>query len=189
MPLMTEFVIKINKHEFYFTEIEFYCKTVAPKENVHNDLYVHGDDLQKEFGKWYFHGSGLDLTFGNTNYYGGILVRGVKIKTGKDWEYISGPQKVIKKLFSKIHNVGEKSTFHLEHKEDNKVENQEVYFSTRVGLNPKISETFFSKKYRAITDISSKHPFKEKENVYKVLKENSKYKEEELIKLFGYRIK
>ena len=85
--LMTEFVIKINETEFYLTEIEFYCKTI--KNDSHQDPYVHGDDLQKEFGKWYFHGSGLDITFGNENFYGGILLRGIKTYSANEWKYTS----------------------------------------------------------------------------------------------------
>lgn len=184
--LMTEFVIKINTTEFYLTEIEFYCKTM--NNDAHQDPYVHGDVLQKEFGKWYFHGSGLDITFGNNNFYGGILIRGIKTYSESGWKYTSGPLNVVKKLFSESNNISEKTVFYLEFKKEKIVPLNGPFFANRVGLNPSTNKKYFDRKYRAITDISSKHPFKEKEKVYKVLKNDSSIKED-LNKLFGYKIK
>lgn len=184
--LMTEFVIKINETEFYLTEIEFYCKTI--NNDTHQDPYVHGDDLQKEFGKWYFHGSGLDITFGNENYYGGILLRGIKTYSENEWKYTSGPLNIVKELFSKSNSISEKTVFYLESKKEKIAPLNGPFFANRVGLNPLTNKVYFDKKYRAITDISSKHPFKEKEKVYKVLKDDSSTKEN-LNELFGYKIK
>ncbi|OFY87568.1 MAG: hypothetical protein A3K10_05025 [Bacteroidetes bacterium RIFCSPLOWO2_12_FULL_31_6] len=184
--LMTEFAIKINETEFYLTEIEFYCKTI--NNDSHQDPYVHGDNLQKEFGKWYFHGSGLDITFGNENFYGGILLRGIKTHSENEWKYTSGPLNVVKELFSKTNSIGEKAVFCLEPKEEKILPLNGPFFSNRVGLKPTINKKYFDRKYRAIIDISSKHPFKEKEKVYKVLKDDTSVKEN-LNEIFGYKIK
>ncbi|MBE7443450.1 MAG: hypothetical protein HS119_13465 [Flavobacteriales bacterium] len=184
--LMSNFVIRINTHEYLFTEIEFYCQTID--KNRHHDPYVHGDDLQKRMSHWYFHGSGLDLTFGNELYYGGILIRGIKTKSDGEFKYISGPLNVVKELFSKANKVDEENIFCLAYKNNASILIDEPFFVRRVGLNEKHNEEFYNKKYRAIVDISSKHPFKEKEKVYKTLKEDSSVNVN-LEKLFGYKIK
>lgn len=187
--LMTEFVIKINETEFYLTEIELYCQTKKEEEGgLHYDPYVHGDDLQKEFGKWYFHGSGLDITFGNENYYGGILIRGIKTYSENEWKYTSGPLNIVKELFSKSNRISEKTVFYLESKKEKIAPLNGPFFANRVGLKPLTNKKYFDRKYRAITDVSSKHPFKEKEKVYKVLMDDSSVKEN-LNELFGYKIK
>lgn len=185
--LMANFVIKINSHEYLLTEIEFYCQTIG-KDSIHHDPYVHGDDLQKQMSHWYFHGSGLDLTFGNDLYYGGILIRGIKTKSGGELKYISGPLNVVKELFSKANKVDEQSIFCLKFKSEVPPLLNEPFFVRRVGLNEKHNKVYFNKKYRAIVDISSKHPFKEKEKVYKTLKEDSSININ-LEELFGYKIK
>lgn len=61
-------------------ELEVYYHSDA-----HPDPFVHGDDLQKTTGRWYFHrdsgeyrgGSfkGLDLSFGPEGVVGGVLIR------------------------------------------------------------------------------------------------------------------
>lgn len=91
--LMNNYIMKIGNFEFELTEIEFYYFN----GEGHSDVYVHSHDLQKSTNTFlYVHESwdnygGIDLTFGNNEYYGGILIRGIKLKDGK---YVAGPAKV-----------------------------------------------------------------------------------------------
>jgi len=90
--LLNETVWMINDHPHRFAEIEFYYKDGAR----HDDPFVHGDAMQRKFGKWYFHRQnnstyksgtykGLDISFGgltppgkSEKAYGGILIRAVE---------------------------------------------------------------------------------------------------------------
>lgn len=48
--LFFRYVIVVGEKEYRLAEIEFYIKS-----DNHNDQYTHGDQNQKQFGKWYFH--------------------------------------------------------------------------------------------------------------------------------------
>lgn len=91
--LMNSYIMKIGDIEFELTEIEFYYFN----DEEHSDVYVHSHDLQKSTNTFlYVHQAwdnygGIDLTFGNNEYYGGILIRGIKLK---DKKYVAGPAKV-----------------------------------------------------------------------------------------------
>ncbi len=87
--LMNEAVIIVDETEFRVTEVEFYLF----HSELHPDPFVHCHEIQKTSMLWYFHesGYGVDLTFGCNDYYGGILIRGLRnIQSG---EPFSGPWK------------------------------------------------------------------------------------------------
>jgi len=80
-------------------EVEFYFRN-----DTHNDIFTHCDDLQKLNCRWYFHKNGskyksgsykgLDVTFGQDNKgFGGILIRSIAKLDGDG--YISGPCLVV----------------------------------------------------------------------------------------------
>jgi len=120
--LMNECMLKIEDKENNKTleielkELEFYYYD----EEKHPDCYTHNDEEYQKNMKniLYIHKSngkfttnprrgGIDITFGNGKYYGGILIRGVKIN-GK---YIAGPANVrqqIAKELGIIKNINEK---------------------------------------------------------------------------------
>lgn len=97
--LMKKCCLLVGTTTIELMEIEFYYKS-----NEHNDCNTHGDPNQLTSNGWYIHKwgtgyksgnyKGLDITFGNGVDYGGILIRGIKIKN----EYIAGPSKCVDKL-------------------------------------------------------------------------------------------
>lgn len=99
--LMNGYILKISDLEFELTEIEFYYFD----DEKHSDVYVHSHDFQKNTNSFlYVHEAwdnygGIDLTFGNNEYYGGILIRGIKLK---DDNYVAGPSKVRSALVEQI---------------------------------------------------------------------------------------
>ena len=71
-----------KKTYFRVAEVEVYFND----DEVHKDTFTHGQDMQRESGKWYFHKQGnsyksgtyrgLDLAFGKgKKAAGGILMR------------------------------------------------------------------------------------------------------------------
>lgn len=66
-----------------FTEIELYWNGPG-----HRDTFTHGDEMQREFGRWYFHRSGasyrggsfkgVDIAVGGGDTVAGILIRGAE---------------------------------------------------------------------------------------------------------------
>jgi len=98
--IMKNYVLQIDDLKIELKELEFYLFDCEK----HPDIYVHQNDIQKNTSNFlYVHDSwgnrgGLDLTFGNGKYYGGILIRGIKI----DGKYISGPVKLRNYIVSKL---------------------------------------------------------------------------------------
>ncbi|MDD3591863.1 MAG: hypothetical protein PHO65_04445 [Sulfurovum sp.] len=98
--LMNCYILKIDHLEFELTEIEFYYFNCEK----HSDIYVHLHDLQKNTNTFiYAHESwgkygGVDLTFGNKKYYGGILIRGIRLNE----KYIAGPANVRNTIVEEI---------------------------------------------------------------------------------------
>jgi len=189
--LLNDFKLLIDNTEFEITEIEFYYKD----KHKHNDIASHGDKLQKVSNKWYVHNTGrggIDITFGNENAYGGILIRGIKEQ--KSGLYINGPLNVLKKieeilltkdrseLRNKLGKV-ETSLVRLEKKEST---NKLIFQGPRIGL-VQSDNKFLVHPYRFIVDITSKHKFAEKTNVYLyTLKLNPDLKDE-ILKSIGYK--
>lgn len=132
-------LVKNNIEDYEFTEIEFYLRTFTL-----NDTCVHryaGMDA----GCFRIHYSGVDITIGssfshekdlpkgnktlsNQEYYGGILIRGLK----KNNEYIMGPLKIQHELFSGLSL--DKSHLSLSLEKKTKTE-KEIYWTTRQGVS------------------------------------------------------
>ncbi|CDW73217.1 UNKNOWN [Stylonychia lemnae] len=118
--LLNQYVLTINKiYKYRISEIEFYFN----ENNVHQDTFTHGDDLQKQMGQWYFHRfgktykvgtyKGMDLSFGKgPNAFGGILIRAISslgAEGGKQLppnEFIEGPCNSVNRILE--HNSTEK---------------------------------------------------------------------------------
>ena len=74
--------------EFRLSEIEIYM--IDKKKNI-DDIFIHKNEMQKEFQKEYVHYSGFDICLGNKkDIYCGILVRGLM----NDDKVIYGPGRV-----------------------------------------------------------------------------------------------
>ena len=208
--LFFECALEVNgAKRWVFTELEFYFFT-----NRHEDPFVHKDEAQTHFGKWYFHGSGLDLTIGSPTendseaVYGGILIRGIRQVFGNK-EFISGPLNSLKEIFSAMDSVDKPNSICLVQSEEGKRLSNEtskaasrgirILASARVGLNEnkerskeneeKEGVAFFKRNYRFLSHLEGGHPFQEKEKVAKrnrTLFENDPDLAKEV---FGYRIK
>ena len=137
-------------HRYRIVEVEFYYKQTG----VHDDVFVHGDAMQKNFGTWYFHRQGntykgLDIVFGTTDYYGGILIRSIQsCNTG---ELVSGSSCCVDKILSltEYDNIFDLThsfnlwvdnldgPLRLEQDIDRLDHDQKIYCSQRVGLSLK----------------------------------------------------
>jgi len=98
--IINNYVLQINNLKIELKELEFYFFDCQK----HPDIYVHQNELQKETSNFlYVHESwcnygGLDLTFGNKKYYGGILIRGIKLNN----IYIAGPATIRNYIMEKL---------------------------------------------------------------------------------------
>lgn len=174
--LMNNWIINVEHAKYRITEIEFYYKN-----EFHNDPYVHGNQLQKEKGKWYFHGSGIDLTFGNEKTYGGILIRAIFDINNKKYYY--GPLNCILELFSNLSSIYEtKISFGLTPAEENQLEFEKPISAPRVGLNPKIDDGMVKKNYRFLIMPKQKHA--EKTLIAEAMK-SQEYPEDEIKNIWG----
>lgn len=177
--LMNYCVFKAGIQNYRIVEIEFYFY-----HPDHQDPYVHQHENQKTLGRWYVHGAGIEITFGTLDFYGGILIRGVQRKSDK--HFVSGPLHVIGELF---HNMGGIDTQEIEFGLKEKDMTYEVVAqSKRVGLNAakKGGEAFINKKYRFVSCIGPKHPFKDKKIV--AIDLAVKKSKKEVNTLFGYKV-
>lgn len=107
---------KGSKH-YRVSEIEFYFNDYS----THQDTFTHGDEMQRQTGKWYFHKQngmafksgtykGLDLSFGKGDKaVGGILFRAMMPVTIKDSkavpmhskaDFIEGPCLLVDRILS-----------------------------------------------------------------------------------------
>jgi len=147
--LMNEYEIQINDIKFELTEIEFYYFD----ERKHSDVYTHTHEKQLNSNRLYVHESwgnrgGIDLTFGNGEFYGGILIRGIKLHD----QFVAGPAKVrdalIKELnqdfdsWEDLQKFFDDNPIMIDRKESDK--EHKIYHSKRVG----ISEKENGKKYK-----------------------------------------
>ena len=154
--MMSECVFKVKDVEFELTEIEFYYY----REGYHEDESIHKDELQKVAGKLYVHNTsidrgGIDITFGDTESYGGILIRGMKI----DDKFVAGPSKVKNKLskalvgccleYQDLQELFNKNPLLINEKGST---NHNPYISTRVGLGESHNSDFGYALYRFIRE-------------------------------------
>lgn len=180
--LMNKCVISVGAKQYRITELEFYYFNDVD----HIDLYAHKHEMQQEFAKWYVHGSGVDITFGDSDAFGGILIRGMQDVATES--FISGPLNILNTFLSDIENADAKlNALALEYSD---IHEAAIYKSSRYGLKKKDvdSEDFFSKRYRYISHISDRHPFKEKIIVAKTLFKDLVLSENEIETMFWRNI-
>lgn len=90
--LLTKTKIVKGSQEYYITDIEFYLYC-----NDHKDIITY--PRKCEAGEWFFHDSGVDISFASNvefqngkaesrdnPFFGGILLRGIKLIKGKSVE-------------------------------------------------------------------------------------------------------
>jgi hypothetical protein len=157
--IISNYVLQINNLKIELKELEFYFLD----NERHCDPYVHGNDLQKTTNNFlYVHNSwhrrgGIDLTFGNGKYFGGILIRGIKIND----KFIQGPansrNQIIKNLDQHFNNYEELQKYFDQNKDkigllknNNAKENKVILCSTRFGLGAKECDKFKNALYRFI---------------------------------------
>jgi hypothetical protein len=187
--LMNSFTLTIDSLEIELTEIEFYYFECQ----YHADLYVHLDKLQKESGYLYVHKKavgrgGVDLTFGNHQFFGGILLRGIKDRD----TFVSGPSKVkeyigkklnienkhhkeLQAFFGTLKGQEDQNKIYLKKRDESK-EKYDVLHSVRVGLNAEVDETFCKALYRFVRLDYLEAKNNENFPTYKNLKDRSKLK-------------
>ena len=156
--IMKNYVLQINDLKIELKELEFYLFDCEK----HPDIYVHQNNIQKNTSNFlYVHDSwgnygGIDLTFGNGKYYGGILIRGIKL----DNKYISGISVVKQYIINEL-GIAVESYSSLQkyfEKIKNKVSltkkefpvNTEILHSTRVRLGKKEDLKYREALYRFI---------------------------------------
>jgi hypothetical protein len=177
--LLNNWVLKIENALYRITEIEFYYKN----GEFHNDTYIHGHDLQKQKGKWYFHGSGIDITFGNDNAHGGILIRAIcQVNEGKE-KYCYGPLNCILEIFSNLSSIYKSEmSFCLIPANDDLFEKEKPIRAQRVGLNPQNNQEMWNKYYRFLVMPKQKHA--DKTGIVEAMK-NQNYNEAEIKNIWG----
>ncbi|MGM0641864.1 MAG: hypothetical protein ACQESN_10620 [Thermotogota bacterium] len=183
VELLNNYKLTVGDQEFQLTEIEFYhfnCKN-------HKDPYTHTDALQLTCDNLYVHKQpwirgGIDITFGKNEYFGGILIRGIKHKQ----DYVAGSA-TVKKYIAKA--IGCKEESHdilqacINKKHTNSViqklvqpEKEKIYHSFRIGLNPEYNDDYAKALYRFVRRdyLSAKNNNNFK--TYKNLKDRSRLK-------------
>ena len=168
--LMNDYVLKIGDNlEIKLKELEFYYYD----DEKHPDCYTHNHERQRTTkGQLYVHRKGhtyggVDITFGNGEYYGGILIRGIKIKD----KFISGPNKVKQYLVKNLMLTSEEELENIlisfqpkrenkdnNFKQDNK--NNNLYIYSRHGLSGK-----FCKFKNALYRFFAEDYFNETKNI------------------------
>ncbi len=179
--LMNNCILNAGNKSYRICELEFYYES-----DSHKDPYIHGNDLQMKFGKWYFHGSGLDLTFGSEGNHRSILIRA--IYDLDNFQYIYGPVKSVTELLSNLPGIyGGDFTLQLVPDTKGKIKNEDkiIFEAPRVGLNKEkdSSGRFYENKYRFF--VMPKKSHKDKETVFK----NSGLSETEINEILGYKLK
>jgi len=184
--LINDYVLQIGDIEIELKELEFYFYD----KDKHPDEYTHRDERQTRIGELYVHRKanntgGIDITFGNGKYYGGILIRGIKI----DNEFVYGPAKVRQKIIQKL-NLDNKISYETLQKElenrilkitlkdkNKKEERESLYIYSREGLNNE-----FNKYTHALYRFIDKQYFLKNNNY------NEKIKNKQKIRAVSFRI-
>ena len=152
--LLNKWVLKVEDALYRITELEFYYTN----GNSHNDTYIHGHDLQKQKGKWYFHGSGIDLTFGDGESHGGILIRAIyKINQGEE-KYCYGPLNCVTEIFSNLTSIYKpEMSFCLIPATEGMFEIENPICAPRVRLNPIKNSEMCAKNFRFLVMPKQQH--------------------------------
>lgn len=95
--LMKKYILVINSVHYELVELEYYFFHLKH----HRDPYVHKHCLQLASNQFYVHErnfprAGVDITFGTEEYFGGILIRGLK----KGDMYTTGPSNCLKLIIN-----------------------------------------------------------------------------------------
>jgi hypothetical protein len=184
--LMNNYEYKINNIKFELTEIEFYYFN----EFKHCDIFTHTHILQKDTKNiLYVHESwgnygGIDITFGNGEYYGGILIRGIKIND----IFIAGPSKVRTELIQQLkincNSYKELQIFFnqypLEIMQKESL-NHKTYHSSRINLGKKDNDNYRYALYRFVREDYLNEP---KNDI--IFKSRDNLKERSLLKAISY---
>jgi hypothetical protein len=180
--IMNNWILKAGDKSYRICELEFYYKSVS-----HQDPYIHGHELQKQMGKWYFHGSGLDLTFGNVEDPGSILIR--SIYNIDNQRYIYGPLNTASELLGNLPGInGGNFSLRLEPDDMGKIKSEEKIKpikAPRVGLKAEkdLNGFFCQMDYRFFVMPGENHIGKE------VALKNSNLSDTEIKEILGYNIK
>jgi len=170
--IMNNYILQINDLKIELKELEFYFFDCEK----HADIYVHQNEIQKNTSNFlYVHDSwgnrgGLDLTFGNGQYYGGILIRGIKI----DGKYISGPAKLRNYIVSKLPKEKTINSYkglqeyfysiknNISFTEKHNSSDSTIFHSTRFGLDEEKASKYSQALYKFIDiDYMNASPTKE----------------------------
>ena len=152
--LLNYWVLKVEDSLYRITEIEFYYNC----GKLHNDTYIHGHELQKQKGKWYFHGSGIDLTFGNDDAFGGILIRAICKINDEGKRYCYGPLNCILEIFGNLSSIYKSEmSFCLIPAQEEQFKIEKPICAPRVGLNPEKNPIMWNKNYRFLVMPKQKH--------------------------------
>lgn len=155
----------INNIKYRITEIEFYIHC-----DNHIDPFVHKNEDQKTYGKWYFHKypngtyksgtwKGIDITLGNESTYFGVLIRGIY---SDESGYIEGPCRVVNHIL-KSYNcdsvdqftnkelldiTNNKHNLVLINRDKDTLDHNTIYNGPRVGLKETKDSFWANIKYR-----------------------------------------
>lgn len=175
---MNNWGLQVGEDSCVFEIIEaeiYYCDTndevkVCLQDSRHLDPYVYLSEEQKKCG-FYKHGSGMDITFGNGQFYGGILIRGVKESDKEIEDSVLGPLNVYEECFSDENKELKKiDVVELENKT-----NEVIARTYRVGLAIHPYDYIQDLKYLKARYRFIKYPTEIK---------NSNYKDKEKVKFF-----
>lgn len=148
--LMNNHIFVLNSIQYRITEIEFYLNNKG--EQGHLDPFAHKHD-NYQTGQLRLHTSGVDIAIGNENYYGGILLRGLK----SEKEYFEGPWQVLETIIKSC-SIDKLNGLGFRRKELGQLE---VYASPRAGLSiGLIKDLELQKKYIFKTWRFFTHPEK-----------------------------
>lgn len=170
--ILNKLVLRAGGKKFRICEIEMYLKNQA-----HNDKYVHSNQDQKSYGKFYFHKywngtfksgtwKGLDIVLGNDNKYFGILIRSIMdLDTN---EFIEGPCKSVNKILEQFNCTDVAQLFNNEFAgidqismtnekinlaKDNTLTKLDMFKGPRIGLSDKYPD-YQNLLYRYATNIT-----------------------------------
>lgn len=176
--LLNNCVLKAENALYRIAEIEFYYRDDAGK---HNDSYIHGHQLQRQKGKWYFHGSGIDITFGDEKSFGGILIRAmVNIQSS---EYFYGPLVCVQELFRNFPAIFyAEINFGLTPAKNGQLILEKLIRAPRVGLKPENNPEMWNKFYRFLIMPKQKHA--NKTQIFEAMKSQD-FSEDERKNIWG----
>jgi len=178
--LMNNWLLKVGDKEFRICEIEFYYD----HKKEADDPYIHGNELQSQYGRWYFHGSGLDFTIGCVDYSASILVRAICDRIEPEKHYIYGPLNVVSEIFKNFGSLNEKEIRIGLAESFASAGPQEIPIAARrVGLNPEKDKKMYDALYRFLIMPKQKHA--DKTGIVEIMEKSGKYSTEQIKGIWG----